>query len=255
MTDQASAGVPGQFVPWEGRFSGRVVLVTGAAGGLGADAVRRLAKEGATVVATDLVKPRTPQAALSLDLDVADPQAWQAAAHSIREAYGRLDGALFCHGIQGPEYAVQDVPAAGWKKTLEINLDGCFYGLQVVLPLMKQANYGRIVMLSSIAGREGNENMSAYAVSKAGMITLAKAVAKETARFGITINCIAPSMFNTRLLEDLSPERNAALLARVPMNRVGEPQEFSALALWLLSPEASYMTGQVLDLSGGRNTA
>lgn len=245
----------GDFAPWEGRFSERVVLVTGAAGGLGADAVQRLVREGAIVVAADIRKPETRDAGLSLELDVADPGAWREAARGISDKYGRLDGALFCHGIQGPEQTVQDVPVAKWKETLEINLDGCFYGLQVVVPLMQQGNYGRIVMLSSIAGREGNENMSAYAVSKAGMIALAKTVAKETAASGITINCIAPSMFNTRLLEDLSPERNAALLARVPMERAGEPQEFSALALWLLSSESSYMTGQVLDLSGGRNTA
>lgn len=255
MTQETPAGAVLEFEPWAGRFSERVVLVTGAAGGLGAQAVQRLHSEGAIVIATDIRRPDTGHAALSLELDVADPEAWAQAAQRIRDAYGRLDGALFCHGIQGPEHTIQDVPIAGWKKTLEINLDGCFYGLQVVVPLMRQENYGRIVMLSSIAGREGNENMSAYAVSKAGLITLAKTVAKETARNGITINCIAPSMFNTRLLEDLSAERNAALLARVPMQRVGEPQEFSALALWLLSPEASYMTGQVLDLSGGRNTA
>jgi len=255
MTDRMPASSAMDFAPWKGRFSERVVLVTGAAGGLGAEAAQRLADEGAIVVAADIRKPAASSAALFLELDVSDPGAWSKAEQSIRDIFGRLDGALFCHGIQGPEHEVQDVPIAGWKRTLEINLDGCFYGLQALVPLMKQRNYGRIVMLSSIAGREGNENMSAYAVSKAGMIALAKTVAKETALNGITINCIAPSMFNTRLLDDLSADRNAALLSRVPMKRVGEPQEFAALALWLLSVESSYMSGQVLDLSGGRNTA
>ncbi len=255
MTIPGPSDPQADFEIWEERFNHRVVLVTGAAGGLGARAVQRLHREGATVIATDLQQPVTPHAALSLALNVADPDAWHQVIKAVRDAYGRLDGALFCHGIQGPEQVVEQVPVAGWKKTLEINLDGCFYGLQTIVPLMKTRGYGRIVMLSSIAGREGNENMSAYAVSKAGMLTLAKTVAKETAIYGVTINCIAPSMFNTRLLQDLSAERNASLLALVPMKRVGEPQEFAALAAWLLSVESSYMTGQVLDLSGGRNTA
>lgn len=248
---------PGQLQIWPGRFAGRVVLVTGAGGGLGSEAAARLRAEGACVVATDVTAPAggPPDTGGFLGLDVTDPDQWERVVRHAMNRFGRLDGALFCHGVQGPEVPVKDVPLEGWNRTLEINLTGCFYGLQAVIPHMHAAGYGRIAMLASIAGREGNENMSAYSVSKAGLIALAKSAAKETASAGISINCVAPSMFATPLLKDLSPERNAALLNRVPMRRVGYPAEFAALAAWLLSPECSYMTGQTLDLSGGRNTA
>ncbi|MFL4475732.1 SDR family NAD(P)-dependent oxidoreductase [Paeniglutamicibacter sp. MACA_103] len=243
--------------PWPGRFTDRVILVSGASGGLGSAAVQRLRAEGATVVATDVSVPALPDGdiGLSLSLDVTDPVAWTRVVEQTLEAFGRLDGALFCHGVQGPESPVGEVPLDGWARTLDINLTGCFHGLQALVPVMRSAGYGRIAMLSSIAGRDGNENMAAYSVSKAGLIALGKSTAKETARFGISINCVAPSMFQTPLLKDLSPERNEALLARVPMGRIGYPAEFAALATWLLSTEASYMTGQTLDLSGGRNSA
>ncbi|MFI8410973.1 SDR family NAD(P)-dependent oxidoreductase [Paeniglutamicibacter gangotriensis] len=245
------------FAPWPGRFTGRVLVVTGAAGGLGSASVDRLRAEGATVVATDVCAPTVPAGdiGLSLSLDVTDPGAWKRVVDLVIEAYGRLDGALFCHGVQGPESPVGEVPIAGWERTLDINLAGCFHGLQAMVPVMREARYGRIAMLASIAGRDGNENMAAYSVSKAGLIALGKSAAKENARFGISINSVAPSMFQTPLLDDLSAERNAALLSKVPMGRIGQPAEFAALAAWLLSAEASYMTGQTLDLSGGRNSA
>ncbi|MGW9405214.1 SDR family NAD(P)-dependent oxidoreductase [Arthrobacter sp. NPDC055585] len=243
---------------WPGRFAGRVVLVTGAGGGLGSEAAARLRAEGACIVATDVAAPAGSPAdteSLFLGLDVTDQAQWQQVLRHTLDRFGRLDGALFCHGVQGPEVPVEEVPHQGWNRTLEVNLTGCLYGLQAVIPQMRAAGYGRIAMLASIAGREGNANMSAYSVSKAGLIALAKSAAKETAAAGISVNCVAPSMFQTPLLKDLSAERNAELLARVPMGRVGYPAEFAALAAWLLSPECSYMTGQTLDLSGGRNTA
>ncbi|MFV0407172.1 MAG: SDR family NAD(P)-dependent oxidoreductase [Propioniciclava sp.] len=241
---------------WPGRFAGQVALVTGALGGLGSAAVRRLQTEGATVIRTDV---RIAVDALgdpepSVSLDVTDPQGWQAVVSGIQDTFGRIDGLLMCHGAQGPERPVEEVPVAGWQRTLEINLSGCFYGLQAVVPVMKAAQYGRIAVLSSIAGRDGNENMAAYSVSKAGVIALVKSVAKETARHSITVNAVVPAMMDTPLLADLSPERNAMLLARVPMGRTGTPDEFAAMAAWLLSPECSFTTGQGFDLSGGRYT-
>lgn len=256
MYEQTGAPLP-NFMSWPGRFAERVVLVSGAGGGLGSAAVARLRSEGALVVATDVAAPNKEAAVagMSLALDVTDPKQWSDVVGRTLHRFGRLDGALFCHGVQGPEAPVDEVSDSGWQRTLDINLTGCFYGLQAIVPVMRDAGYGRIAMLASIAGRDGNENMAAYSVSKAGLIALGKSVAKETARYGISINCVAPSMFQTPILDALSAERNAALLSRVPMGRIGDPSEFAALAAWLLSPEASYMTGQTLDLSGGRNTA
>lgn len=241
---------------WSGRFQGQVVLVTGAAGGLGAPTCRRLVAEGATVVCTDVVAAgdgSSPEACLALD--VTDSKAWVEVVNEILRTYGRLDATLFAHGVQGPEASVEETPYDAWARTLSINLDGCLHGLAAVLPAMRTRSYGRVAILSSISAREGNPHQAAYSASKAGVVSLTKTAAKEAATAGITVNCIAPSMMQTAMLADLSPERNAALLARVPMGRVGTPDEFAALAAWLLSTEASYMTGQTLDLSGGRNTA
>lgn len=239
---------------WPSRYDGRVVLVTGAAGGLGGSASRRLQAEGAIVVSTDLAiaEDVLRDDSAQLRLDVTDPEQWASVIDRVLERYGRLDGLLMSHGSQGPEVPVEDVPIEGWSRALHINLDSCFYGLRAVVPVMKKQGYGRIAVLASIAGREGNASMTAYSASKAGVIALVKSVAKETADAGIAINAVAPSMFDTPLLADLSPERNAMLLARVPMGRVGYPPEFAALAAWLLSEECSYTTGQVFDLTGGR---
>ncbi|OZC87146.1 hypothetical protein CH254_15780 [Rhodococcus sp. 06-412-2C] len=234
-----------------GRFAGRVIIVTGAAGGLGSITVDRLAREGATVVGTDVVDsdPNTTF------LDVTDRAAWDRVVANTLTTHGRLDGALFAHGIQGPETSISTMPFEGWGRTLSVNLDGCFHGLAALLPTLTAQGYGRVAILSSISAREGNPHQAAYSASKAAVVSLVKTAAKEVAAHNVTVNAIAPSLMQTRMLDDLTPERNAALLARVPMGRVGSTAEFSALATWLLSAEASYMTGQTLDLSGGRNTA
>ena len=243
---------------WPGRFRDQVILVTGAAGGLGSDTADRLAREGGTVVCTDVAESGAGDGsspANCMALNVTSRADWDRTIETVLARHGRIDGALFAHGIQGPEVPVTEMPADGWARTLSVNLDGCLHGLAAVLPVLTKQGYGRVAILSSISAREGNPHQAAYSASKAGLVALVKTAAKEVAPQGVTVNSIAPSMMKTRLLQDLSPERNAQLLAKVPMGRIGLPEEFSALATWLLSPEASYMTGQTLDLSGGRNTA
>lgn len=248
-----SPGTPKSAI-WPGRFDGRVIVVTGAAGGLGSAARGRLEAEGATVVAADAI-PVDPADPGRVSFDVRDRDAWVDVISTLIRRHGRLDGALFCHGVQGPEFTVADMPVDGWARCMDINLTGCFHGLAVILPHLTERGYGRVAVLSSIAAREGNPYQAAYSCSKAAVIALVKTAAKETAKDGVTVNAIAPSMFETPLLKGLSPERNAQLLARVPMGRIGQPPEFAGLAAFLLSKEASYMTGQTLDLSGGRNTS
>jgi NAD(P)-dependent dehydrogenase (short-subunit alcohol dehydrogenase family) len=239
---------------WPDRFKHKVILLTGAAGGLGSAARSRLTAEGAVVVATD-AQPPTANDPLMRQLDVRDRLAWKQVLADLLEEHGRLDGALFCHGIQGPESPVEDMSVEGWDTTLDVNLNGCFHGLALLLPILREQGHGKIAVLSSIAAREGNPHQAAYSASKAALISLVKTAAKEVAPYGVTINAVAPSMFETPLINALSPERNKELLARVPMGRIGKPEEFASLAAWLLSEESSYMTGQTLDLSGGRNTA
>lgn len=241
---------------YAGRFAGRVILVTGAAGGLGSATVERLIREGASVVSTDIaVTDEDSAGGSNWTLDVTDRAAWDETVSRVLAVHGRIDGALFAHGIQGPETSIPSMAFEGWSKTMSVNLDGCFHGLAALIPVLVAQGYGRVAVLSSISAREGNPFQAAYSASKAAVVSLVKTAAKEVARDNVTVNAIAPSLMQTRMLEDLSPERNAALLSRVPMGRVGATAEFSALATWLLSAEASYMTGQTLDLSGGRNTA
>lgn len=241
---------------YPGRFADQVILVTGAAGGLGTAAAQRLIREGASAICTDIIGDgRGTSPHDTVRLDVTDRAAWDDTVARIFDTYGRLDGALFTHGIQGPETAVTAMPFDSWSRTLSVNLDGCFHGLASVLPALVEQGYGRVAILSSIAAREGNPFQAAYSASKAAVVSLVKTCAKEVAQSNVTVNAISPSLMATRMLDDLSPERNAALLSRVPMGRVGTPAEFAALATWLLSTEASYITGQNLDLSGGRNTA
>ncbi len=253
VLETATAADPSIFYP--GRFAGRVILVTGAAGGLGSATVERLIREGASVVGTDIVVNQNEFGACFSALDVTDRVAWEETVARVLATHGRIDGALFAHGIQGPETSIPSMPVDGWSKTMSVNLDGCFHGLAVLLPVLVSQGYGRVAVLSSISAREGNPHQAAYSASKAAVVSLVKTAAKEVARDNVTVNAIAPSMMQTPMLGDLSPERNAALLSRVPMGRVGSTAEFSALATWLLSAEASYVTGQTLDLSGGRNTA
>ncbi|MEQ3549274.1 SDR family NAD(P)-dependent oxidoreductase [Pseudonocardia nematodicida] len=251
-----STGTAAERYVSEGRHAGRIVLVTGARGGLGSAACARLAAEGAVVVATDL---KAPDGALTdtggeLALDVTDPDAWRTVVEAVTGRYGRIDALLMSHGSQGPECPIDEVPVDGWARTMRINLDSCFLGLRAVVPVMREQGHGRVLVLSSIAGRDGNEAMAAYSVAKAGVIALAKSAAKDVARHDVMINTVAPAMFQTPLTGDLSPERNAMLLSKVPMGRIGQPPEFAALAAWALSPECSYTTGHVFDLTGGRYT-
>ena len=235
---------------WPDRFAGQVILVSGSAGGLGGAACDRIESEGGTVVRADI-----REAAGTIALNVTDRSSWQSVVDEVVATHGRLDGALLAHGIQGPEKPVTEIATSDWLRTLEVNLTGTFHGLAVLLSSMIPAGYGRIGVLSSISAQEGNVHQAAYSASKAGVTVLVKTAAKEAAARNVTVNAIAPSMFQTPLVQGLSPERNAALLARVPMGRIGQPPEFAALAAWLLSSEASYTTGQTFDLSGGRNTA
>ena len=231
----------------EHRFSGRVALVTGAASGIGAAAARRLLAEGATVRTLDL-RAEGPEGAVAIAGDVSSSADVNAA---VAQA-GPVDILVCCAGIPGRSLQTVDVTDEEWKRVLAINADGVFFCNRAVIPGMVERGYGRIVNLASIAGKEGNPMAAAYAASKAAVIALTKAIGKDLARTGVLVNCIAPAVIDTPILEGITQEHVDYMVERIPMGRMGTAEEVAALICWLASEECSFSTGATYDISGGR---
>jgi len=234
-------------LPNENRFSGRVALVTGAASGIGAAAARRLLAEGATVVTLDL-RAEGPEGAVALAGDVSSSADVNAA---VAQA-GPVDVLVCCAGVPGRSLQTVDVTDEEWRRVLAINADGVFFCNRAVIPGMVERGYGRIVNLASIAGKEGNPMAAAYAASKAAVIALTKAIGKDLARTGVLVNCIAPAVIETPILEGITQEHIDYMVERIPMGRMGTADEVAALICWLASEECSFSTGATYDISGGR---
>lgn len=242
------------------RFAGRVAVITGGASGSGRAVARRIVREGGRVVIWDADAAALQEAAaetgatLALTVDVTDPDAVDRAAAESQAALGRIDLLTCSAGITGPTVPVVDYPRDGWRKVIDINLNGPFYCAQAVIPFMRTNGYGRVVMMSSVGGKEGNPNASAYAASKAGLIGFTKALGKELATSGILVNAVTPAVFRTPLLEQMPQEQIDYMTAKIPMGRIGEVDEVAALVCWLLSEECSFSTAATFDMSGGRTT-
>ena len=235
------------------RFSGRVALVTGAASGIGAAAARRLLAEGARVAVFDL-KPAGIEGTLELTGDVSRSEDVDAAVARATDELGQIDVLVCSAGIPGASLRTADVSDEEWRRVLAINADGVFWCNRAVAPGMAERGYGRIVNVSSIAGKEGNPMAAAYSASKAAVIALTKAVGKDFAGTGVTVNCIAPAVIQTPILDGLSPEHVDYMVERIPMGRMGTVEEVAALICWLASEECSFSTGATYDISGGRAT-
>lgn len=233
------------------RFSGRVALVTGGGSGIGAAVAARLLSEGARVATLDL-RPGGPEGSLSLGGDVSSSFDVAAAVAQAELELGPLDVLVCSAGIPGASLPTIEVTDDEWKRVLAINADGVFYCNRAVLPGMVERGYGRIVNVASIAGKEGNPMAAAYSASKAAVIALTKAIGKDVARTGVLVNCIAPAVIETPILEGLSEEHIGYMVERIPMGRMGTPEEVAALACWLASEECSFSTGATYDISGGR---
>lgn len=242
------------------RFENRVAIVTGGASGIGEAIVRRLRAEGAAVVMFDRDHDRLNSisqscGALAREVDVADEQAVAAGINAVVEQYGRLDIVINSAGVVGKTSTnIVDYPSEEFARVLAINLFGSYYVTKYAIPPMLKNGYGRILLLASIAGKEGNPGMIGYSTSKAGVIGLVKAVGKEYAERGITVNGLAPAVIRTPMNDNTSPEQLRYMTERIPMKRIGTADEAAATACWIVSEEASFTTGAIFDLSGGRAT-
>src|SRR5262245_38680126 len=221
-------------------FEGRVALVTGGASGIGAATADRLRAGGAEVHMFDLANGQ----------DVRDSAQLDAAGEQLP----RLDILVCAAGVAGDNFHTEDVPDDEWKRVLSINLDGVFYANRAALPKMKSAGYGRIVNIASIAGKEGNPMAGAYSSSKAAVIGLTKAIGKDVAGSGVLVNCVAPAVIETPILGQITEDHIAYMTSRIPLARIGQPEEVAALICWLASDEMTFSTGACFDISGGRAT-
>jgi NAD(P)-dependent dehydrogenase (short-subunit alcohol dehydrogenase family) len=235
----------------EGRFSGRVALVTGAAGGIGAAVADRLVAEGAKVAGLDLDK-RCPEDVLALTGDVSRSAEVERAVERAEGELGPLDVLVCSAGIAGASLETVDVTDDEWRQVHATNTDGVFFCNRAVLPGMIERGYGRIVNVASIAGKEGNPMAAAYSASKAAVIALTKAIGKDVARAGVLVNAVAPAVIDTPLLGGITDEHLGYMVERIPMGRIGRPDEVAALVCWLASEECSFSTGATFDVSGGR---
>ena len=242
-------------------FRNRTAVVTGGAVGIGFAIARRLAESGAAIALWDrdetaLAKAKSALAhgALTYPLDVADPDAVAHATDAMAKAMGRIDVLVCSAGITGPNVSTWEYPVAAWREVIDVNLNGLFYCNRAVVPVMRANDYGRIVNIASVAGKEGNPNASAYSASKAGVIGLTKSLGKELAKTGIRVNCVTPAAVRTAIFEQMTQQHIDFMLSKIPMGRFGTVDEIAALVCWLASEECSFSTGAVFDLSGGRAT-
>jgi 3-oxoacyl-[acyl-carrier protein] reductase len=233
------------------RFSGRVALVTGGASGIGAATARRLLAEGAHVASLDL-EPEAPEGVLALAGDVSSSGDVENAVAAVREELGPIDVLVCSAGVPGESLSTVDVSDEEWKRVLAINADGVFFCNRAVIPSMVERGYGRIVNVASIAGKEGNPMAAAYSASKAAVIAMTKAIGKDVAGSGVLVNCVAPAVIETPILDGISQDHISYMIDRIPLGRMGEPEEVAALVCWLASEECSFSTGATFDLSGGR---
>mgnify|MGYP006139056915 CR=1 FL=1 len=236
-------------------------IVTGGAQGIGGAVAKKLASNGARLAIWDLdfdlaTKKATAlgSGSIAIEVDVSNWQSVQNAYGQTFNEFGRVDILVHSAGIAGSNAPVADYSVEEFRQIIDINLMGTFHVNKVVVEDMRSQNYGRIVNISSIAGKEGNPNASAYSASKAGVIGLTKSLGKELADVDIAVNCVTPAAARTRIFDQMKQEHIDYMLSKIPRNRFLEVEEAASMICWLVSAENSFTTGAVFDLSGGRAT-
>jgi 3-oxoacyl-[acyl-carrier protein] reductase len=242
-------------------FKGQVAVVTGGAQGIGEAVAKRLCDNGASIYLWDTdisLAAKTASAlgceARALQADVADWESVEAAYNRTISDFGRIDVLVNSAGIAGSNAPVADYSVEEFRRIVEINLLGTFHVNKVVADAMREQNYGRIVNIASVAGKEGNPNASAYSASKAAVIGLTKSLGKELADVDVAVNCVTPAAARTRIFDQMSEEHIQYMLSKIPRGRFLEVDEAAAMITWLASKDNSFTTGAVFDLSGGRAT-
>jgi 2-dehydro-3-deoxy-L-rhamnonate dehydrogenase (NAD+) len=245
---------------YAGRFAGRTAVITGGGSGLGKAVAARIVAEGGTVSLWDLNAQTLASAKAEVGaahvavLDVADCAAVDQAATETLAILSRIDILVCSAGITGATVPVHEFPIDSWLRVMDINVNGLFYCNRAVVPLMLANGYGRIVNVSSVAGKEGNPNASAYSASKAAVIGLTKSLGKELAGKGVIANAITPATFESPILSQLPPAQVDYMRGKIPMGRLGEVEESAAMICFMASEECSFTTAATFDTSGGRTT-
>ena len=244
-------------------LNGRVCIVTGGVSGIGLAIAQRMADSGATVSLWDRDAAALAKTAKELGakgkvhtavVDVSNYSQVAAAAKDTAAALGKIDALVNSAGVAGANKMLWEFPVDEWIRVHDVNLHGTFYACREVVPHLQKNGYGRIVNIASIAGKEGNPTASAYSSSKAAVIGLTKSLGKELARQNITVNCITPAAVKTPIFDQVSQQHIDYMLQKIPMGRFGQVEEIASIVCWLCTEDASFSTGAVFDVSGGRAT-
>ncbi len=238
-------------------LNGRVAVVTGGSSGIGEATVQRMLSSGAKVAVWDMNIPSTnydQDSFIFIKTNVSDETSIANATTKTLERFGRVDSLVNSAGVAGINAPVDEYPIDEWKRVIDINLHGTFLTCRALVPHMKDNGYGRIVNLSSVAGKEGNPTASAYSAAKAGVIALTRSLGKELATSGVLVNAVTPTTVNTPILAQVSESHIDYMKSKIPMGRLGEAQELASLIVWLCTAECSFSTAAVFDASGGRTT-
>jgi 3-oxoacyl-[acyl-carrier protein] reductase len=240
-------------------FTGQVALVTGGASGIGRAVAVRMLASGARVAVVDLRADAAEEAAsalgegaLAVAANVANPEEVDAAVARVESELGGVDVLVCCAGVSGDSLRTTEISNAEWERVFAVNCHGVFYCNRAVIPGMTKRGYGRIVNIASIAGKEGNPMAAAYSSSKAAVIAMTKAIGKDLVDTGIRVSSIAPAVVHTPMLADMTQEHVDYMISKIPLGRLGRPEEVASLVCFLASEDTDFTTGACFDLSGGR---